>query len=370
MKTHWFHTKSFLSIVVATILVIAGLFNATPAPAAETTIGNNLSKPAIWAEGTGLTLRGTYGAPVFEGATAVVNGTTLYLQQDANNTWQAETADASASPVDVSWIDWGDNLGSKSVSLTSPTRVETVLLQDVTTPMTGFETLLVSGSGTTEMWGATTATYTTTQALVYSANAHLTIQRLNSTPDQSKVTWNPNTDQWDGDASTPTFSKGVWESTDGSGGYAAEINISGGIAYGYIWRPSDGNLGPGYYRLTFSLDGLHAPTTLNTFLTNTQILTSTETSTSLLPAKGPGGGGGETGAAVPQIDPTNNLSYIDVLVAGTPYTSTPTSTPTVTNTPVATATPTSTRTNCPVADHRQPDRPTVPIVHFRHSNPK
>jgi hypothetical protein len=156
--------------------------------------GNNLSYPVIWAEGVQKALRGTFGTVNLDGAWWYwwgtdlegdpescapdpddqlycdddVNGTvgpmpcndggdpdcrTVYLQQDALNEWQAESADWSTAPVNVDWIDWGDNLESVDWYTRSMVRTEVVLIQDLATPMTQYSMRHLYGWGQTEMHG-------------------------------------------------------------------------------------------------------------------------------------------------------------------------------------------------------------------------
>lgn len=307
--------------------------------AAETTITNNLSTPTIWSEGLTLSPRGTYGAPVFDGAsqdvtTASGDTVTVWLQGDELNSWQAENTVATA-PVNVSQVDWGDNIESRTLSLTSPIRVETTLLENLTTPMTGFTMYSAGGTKDAEQFGTDQTTYSSTQADIYSGCARLTIQRLDISRDDpyiSRLTWDPVNGQWTGTGlvAAPIVNTGVWS----GGSFGAEINGSGSVVYGYNWSPT--GLTAGDYRVTFSLDPNCPVATLNTFITpDTTIYTSTETATALPAAGGGGGGGGETGGgAVAKIDATDNLSYIDVELG------TPTYTAYVPPPPVNTALPT------------------------------
>ncbi len=267
----------------------------------ETSVGNNLSFPVIWSDGVTKVLRGTYGSPVFDGAYVTdASGVKWYLQQDANNTWQAE----SAIPTDtfnVDWVNWGDNLEARAWPDRSQVRIETTLIQDLTTPMTGFTMQQTSGSGITEMWGTNTQTYASTQATVYSGAARLTIQKVDAT---KTLTWDASTGQWTGTGVLGTYFNGaVADAGDGPGYYSAEINVSGKLVYGYNWNMRTPGMsgGPGSYRITFSLDTEFPG--LNTYFdANTQIVPSAEEE-AVIAAEGGG---------VAAMDPANNLSYIDV----------------------------------------------------------
>ncbi|MEJ2513413.1 MAG: hypothetical protein P8Y72_17680, partial [Anaerolineales bacterium] len=97
-----------------------------------------------------------------------------YIQKDSNNVWQAGSADWSAAPVNVHWIDWGDNLESVDWYTRSQVRTEVVLFQDLVEPMLEYEMRHTSGWGINEVHGlATTLTGAPllgegTQATVYS----------------------------------------------------------------------------------------------------------------------------------------------------------------------------------------------------------
>lgn len=280
----------------------------TPGGGEDEEAGNNLSFPAIWSDGVTLPLRGTYGAPVFAGAFTVLDGIPWYHQQDEGNSWQAETATGVGAPFNVDWVDWGDNLEARSWTLQAPVRVETVLYQDA--PMDSFEMRLISGQGVTEMWGTSGNVLESPQATVYSACARITIQKLTTDPTDPtfEAVWDPARDQWVGDLAPALVNKGVWETAEGAQAvkYAAEINVSGKLIYGFNWNTKTLNNGAGMYRITFSLDGTGCPTTLNTFFDgDTEIVPSAEEETIEAAAETTGGG-------VAVMDSANNLSYIDI----------------------------------------------------------
>ena len=171
--------------------------------------GNNLSFPVIWAEGVMVTLPGEADMePTLDGVWWYWWGTTpegdplscppdpqnnalcedgsspgagairAYLQQDTNNVWQAGTADWSAAPVDVTWIDWGDNLEAVDWNIRSMVRTEIVLLQDLAPEdaMTEYVMRHLSGWGIDEMWGLAT-TGNPPVAQVVDPNLQATISR-------------------------------------------------------------------------------------------------------------------------------------------------------------------------------------------------
>jgi len=278
------------------------------------TAGNCLSMPVIWSDGVTKVLRGVYGSPVFLGASDIdENGVEWFLQQDELNIWQAESADGSAAPVSVTWIDWGDNLEAVDWSERSKVRVEMVLWQNITAaPMNGFDMGWISGEGITEMWGTNTVVYPSVDATVYSGCARLTIQKLTKahTDPTLSLTWNAAAGEWVGDATPAQFNGGVWEGADGPGYYSAEINVSGKCIYGYNWDVRQGGEGAGSYRLTFSLedDSEHTEIALNTFFTDgitTIMLPVVEPEEAVIMAEPVEGG-------VAAIDFANNLTYIDI----------------------------------------------------------
>ena len=324
-------TRPAIGRLLAPLVALAAIaLGALPgaASAAETTTEatNNLAFPVIWSDGVTLPLNGTFGSPVFDGATATTaDGTTVWVQGDPLNVWQAASATAT-EPVNVSQVDWGDNLESKSWNIGQPVRVEVTLLENLTAPMTAFTMLSAGGTKNAEVFGATQATYDSSQADVYSGCARLTIQRLDisrTDPYLSQLTWDPALGQWVGPPhmiAAPIVNSGVWDAA-GEGSFSSEINAPGNVIYGYNWQTS--NLTAGDYRLTFSLDPNCPVATLNTFLTSeTTVLTSTETETtteSAVTAAASSGSGSSGGGGTAVIDSTDNLSYMDVELGSPTY---------------------------------------------------
>jgi hypothetical protein len=268
-----------------------------------------------------------------------------FLQKDLGNVWQADSADWSAAPVYVDWIDWGDNLESVDWYTRSQVRTEVVLFQDLTTPMTEYEMRHTSDWGSDEVHGLATVGGTVslgpgTRATVYSPCARLTIQKLLVQRDHDclqYLEWVPGTGWTEPDSypegvvcpdlliKDPIFNKAVHEAKDGPGYYNAEINVKheakdgpgyynaeinvkGRIIYGYTWsvrKLNDDGAGP--YRLTFSFDTTCGGTVpLNTFFVDgvTSIIMPAEE----VIEEEPGGGG------TAELDTVNNLTYMDVLI--------------------------------------------------------
>ena len=295
-------------------LIVSSLSIAPAATAAEEeTAGNNLAFPVLWSEADYvLPLQGVMGETTIEGALEPCSTETAdateqaAVQKDEKNLWQAENLVAAGNSV--STLDWGDNIEVKDWNVGTPVRVETALYADRTDdPMTGYLMCHVSGKGTDEVWGAQVANgsggaslipYDSTEAMVYTAGARLTIQRID---DGATPTWDSAQKRWVGSGvADPVFNGAIHEKTsDGPGTYGAEINVSGKLVYGFNWQTA--GLFNGEYRITFSLDGAtDSFAGTGTSLADAQILVSeeeTETAGDELAIRsfamaGPGGGGG------------------------------------------------------------------------------
>jgi len=184
--------------------------------------GNNLSFPVVWGEQESvMALRGTYGAPVFDGATWLDDDgvTVWYPQQDPLNEWQAGNVLAAdltgGPPLDISLIDWGDNLEARPWTLNSVVRCETVLYQLLNDPLDAFVMQNLEGHGVDELWGTTGATYPSYEATVFTGCARFTIQKLDA--DDAAVTWNSSTKSWSGEVSEPLFNGMIGEGEEGPG---------------------------------------------------------------------------------------------------------------------------------------------------------
>ncbi len=330
------------------------------------TAGNNLSFPVIFADGGTKVLPGTMEAYTLEGVWWYVwgedpidpqaplysckpsnegngkceDGSTpgdgvstvykAYIQKDIHNTWQAYNAPVPAGEtLNVDWIDWGDNLESIAWKINSKVRTEVVLIQDIDS-VTQFSMRHVDSWGIDEVHGLQTTledepVYAAgTQATVFTPKARFTIQKLNyskSSIEPSRLIWVPATGWTETESGNfdiinePIFNQAVSEAGDGPAFYNAEINVKGKIMFGYTWDVNSLNEGEGYYRLTFSFDEGDAAIGTAKFDEFTQIVAPSEEEESTEEAKvtetaegGPGGGG------VAVLDPSNNLSYMDVLI--------------------------------------------------------
>ena len=204
-----------------------------------------------------------------------------FVQKDVYNNWQAGSADWSAAPVNVHWIDWGDNLESVDWYTRSQVRTEVVLFQDLIEPrMLEYEMRHTSGWGIDEVHGLAATLDESpeamkgpgTRATVYTHCARLTIQKLLVNRDDTRLAdliWvarrgmdragrGVSEDQL---INPHIFNGSVHEGGDGPGYYSAEINVKGRIIFGYTWNVRqlndeivNGGKAAGDYRITFSLD--------------------------------------------------------------------------------------------------------------------
>jgi hypothetical protein len=280
----------------------------------------------------------------------------IYLQQQENNIWQAESLNATAEnlEVHVDLINWGDNLEAVSWNEYSVLRTEVVLFQNLSKntdfpPMQGFKMDWLFGRGMGELWGTNTKMYDSDIATVYSGCARWTIQKLDDSDYEIENTgdikgnlsldWNATIGEWEGDISETYFNGAVWDAGDGPGNYSAEINVGGKVIYGYNWFVRDIDNAPGFYRLTFSLDSLNCPVTLNTFFTGDTLIEEFEiveevtgvTVADEIDSTGDGTGdnsedndpndgevsnnpGNLIPGGIARINSTNNLTYMDIQI--------------------------------------------------------
>jgi len=336
-------------------------------PGGETTASNNLSFPVLWAENVTKPLPGTPDVPPSlngqwwywwgttgtdpnivplscppdpddpnycdDGIPGQVTGNPpgegwvkAFLQKDSKNVWQAGSANCLGAPVNVDWIDWGDNLESSDWYTNSKVRTEVVLFKDLDSPKTEYEMRHLYGLGIDEVHGLAVDQSSQVmkgpgmQATVYSHCARLTIQKLLVAKDNSELAnlvWTPQVG-WNGVGSggiklvnPPIFNSAVYSGIDGPSYYSAEINVKGRVIYGYTWdvnklndRTVNQGTPDGYYRITFSLDnggGLDP----NTFFTRAQVLLPLEEEITIASS-----GGGANAV----IDQGKHITYIDVKI--------------------------------------------------------
>jgi hypothetical protein len=260
----------------------------------ETTAVNNLSFPAIAVDNFAVTLLAapSFTVPytgLYPGMTAeeivwlTANGP-WYAQKVTENKWQAEFSNETA--VDVTYIDWSDNMESVSPKLRSPFRLEMVLFKALDTPMKAYTmAVLEYPSSSNELQGTNTSTYASSYATVVSAQPKLVVQFLGTS-----VPVVPTNLTWDD-------TKWVEAATPVSVSFAPELNVGGKYVFGASsggWKPTQ----TGYYRITF-----YAPAGSGVNLANGTIANA---ATGFTPPT--------EGVATAYIVPDKNLTYIDVLV--------------------------------------------------------
>lgn len=282
----------------------------------ETTLGNNLSVPVVFAEGIGITglviggnlpdgnplntgLRPTAedncsNPPCFDDSSAmVVNGVTYYPQQTAS-TWRADYVDAGPNGTNTLQevtVAWSDNITGQYWTPRSKVRVETVLSEAPADTLTAYNMFSLSGTKRTELFATDGNTYQSSYRTVFSPLARLIIQKL------------------DGENGTPVFTcfnGAVYEGLDTEGGtsYSAEVNGSGNLIYGYNWNVANCSSDPtalvGWWRLTFKIDS------------NATIGGASVTSNTQLAALASSGA-----LFVPKLDTANNESTLDIKITET-----------------------------------------------------
>lgn len=249
---------------------VSGTPHGSPGGGETEGLGNNLSFPLVFANSYGLgglPLQGVVPAwqdynaglrpsedeavtelPHLDPATVkLLNGKTYYPQQSAS-TWQAGWRDGSQVTQEVV-LDWGDNLSSvPNLSISSAIRVEVALyVDDASDPLDAYSMTMLSGSGPSEMQGTSGEVVPSSLRSVHALNGRMTIEKLLGQGGQV-------------DVSVPGFDSAVYESleSDGPGGFSTEVNVSGKLVYGMVWRIKDSDLTEaqklGWWRLTFSLD--------------------------------------------------------------------------------------------------------------------
>jgi hypothetical protein len=281
----------------------------------EPTQGNNLSFPAIAVDGYSITpitatlfnvaYTGDYpGLTAAEIAGLVASGP-WYPQKTTGNTWQADYQNA-VGPVEVTYVDWGDNVESNNPKVRRPFRLEVQLYKqlnewdvfnnDPSTGMTGYNmAVLEYPSSANELQGTNKITYEGNFATVVSPRWGLRIQYCgDAIPDN--LYWNG--ERW----LSPTAS-----CSDVPVSFAVELNVGVKLIFGASeggWKPDK----LGSYRITFfGLPG--GPTNLS--LSTAEIGNYSDFSVPPAPIAPEAD---EGGAATPVVDSLNNLSYVDVKV--------------------------------------------------------
>ena len=316
-------TTGRLALMCCAVLVSAAVFGARPdgvgggggnrPPSGEDAQGNNLSFPALATDGYTIgaiaseqftvPYTGTYPGLTAEEIAALA-GHDWYPQKTEGNSWQADYL--TDQEVDVSYVDWGDNIESINPKIGRPFRLEIQLykrLAEIEESMTmrGFVmAVLEYPSSSNELQGTNNVTYEGNFATVVSSLWKLRIQYCgNEIPVDL---------YWDGSA----WVSASTTCTDVPVSFAVELNVGGKLIFGGSqggWKPRSA----GFYRITF-----YGPATTNMSLRYAEVgnyadfsvppvvaLTESESEE------------GDEGAATPVVDDTNNISYVDVqVVAG------------------------------------------------------
>jgi len=155
----------------------------------ETVQGNNLSFPAIAADGYVIApIASSSFSVVYDGPytglsdeeLAALEGGTWYAQKTEGNTWQAEYTTAPiGSSVDVYGVDWGDNIEVVNPVVGRPFRLEIGLYNQPELSMLGYTmALLENPSSPNEVQGTDTTTYDSEFAVVVSEKPTLNIQDI------------------------------------------------------------------------------------------------------------------------------------------------------------------------------------------------
>jgi hypothetical protein len=207
------------------------------------TQGNNLSFPALLADGFSLTpitehlftveYTGPYTGITTEQYYYLMGNGPWYAQKVEGNVWQAEYA--NVDDVRVSFIDWGDAMESVDPKIDRPYRLELALYAQLNQPMMGYKMAeLAFPSSPQETQGTNKTTYDSDYATVATPKGKLVVQRYEP---GAVLTWNGIS--WDGAYAPET-----------GFGFAQELNVGGKYIFGASqggWKPSV----LGEYRVTF-----------------------------------------------------------------------------------------------------------------------
>lgn len=262
------------------------------------TLGNNLSFPALLADGFTVTpitaplftipYDGPYTGLTQEQLDYVLANGPWYAQKVEGNLWQADYATVSAA--DVFFVDWGDAMESVDPKLGRPYRLELALYATLLEPLTGYLMAeLAFPSSPQETQGTNMTTYESWYSTIATPLGRLSVQKY--VGDADFLTWNGT--QWVGDGVNVTAYPPEPVS------FQQELNVGGKYIFGAStggWRPTE----LAEFRITFYF--------------------GTGSSVSLADAQpGDYNGGtpiipkvGERNTAI--VDPLNNVTYMDVTV--------------------------------------------------------
>lgn len=253
----------------------------------------------------------------------------IYWQKNPANAWQAYYLGSGALALPVDYVDWGDNLESRTWPV-QVIRVETNTFSTLVTPGVRFDVWHVFGQGTNELWGAHATSGHAPYVYVawpYAVNvapaARLNIAKLVLGTSTCPTTYTPAPVSPTWDAATSTWAN-TWTLYDAP--YTAELNIKGSYVYGYNWNLRADVVPPnvdksGWWRLTFyTLDGAVDFSTWTAPTETNNPLAPPGAPLTPAPLIGPSAAEeeGDTGQLyVPVVDQVNNLTYIDLCIAAT-----------------------------------------------------
>ena len=318
-----------LVLLCCAVLFSAAVFGARPdgvgggggnrPPSGEEAQGNNLSFPALAVDGYAISpivdtqftvpYHGEYPGLTAEQIAALGEGA-WYPQKTEGNTWQADYL--TEQQVDVSYVDWGDNIEAVNPKIGRPFRLEIQLykqLQEWTdfdpasNGMTGYlMALLEYPSSANEQQGTNTMTYEGNFATVVSNVWKLGIQYCGDGI--------PGDLYWDGSA----WLSATTTCTDVPVSFAVELNVGGKLIFGGSqggWKPRNAGL----YRITF-----YSPVGTNLSLADAEVANYADFAvppTPVVLVSESDSDEGDEGVATPVVDAVNNISYVDVqVVAG------------------------------------------------------
>lgn len=283
----------------------------------------------------------------------------IFWQKVTANSWSADV-DGINAPEEVAYIDWGDALEAVSWNERSIIRVETqpyssqipgfdpavmtceqaavaaALNPDLVCKV-GFQMWHVSGQGTTEQWGVradesnVSYNYDSPFQIINSSNARLSLTKMEA---GDAVCSEPGGNSGDLPPSLPadSWSGSEWEGTCTwyDAPYSIELSVAGKYVYGFNWRMKNVELDSicpgwdrkGFWRLTFYSPPISAVNFVDPNAPNVappaspaevRGLPRTAYTTGLATPTEPGE---DDRLYTPVVDAANNLSYIDICIAG------------------------------------------------------
>jgi len=293
-------------LVLALMLAVASVSAAAKGPGGggggggggshTETQGNNLSFPALLADGFTLTpIAATAFTVVYDGPYTGLTQEQLdyvlangpwYAQKVEGNVWQAEYQAVGAPGADVYFVDWGDAMESVDPKIGRPYRLELALYAQLTDPMTAYKMAeLAFPSSPQETQGTNTTSYDSYYATIATPKGKLVVQKYDVDP--STLVWNPTSGQWDGAYPPENVS------------FAQELNVGGKYIFGAStggWKPTE----LAEFRITFYFE---AGSVMSLAAAQPGDYNS---GSPIIPKIG------ERNTAV--VDPLNNITYIDVTV--------------------------------------------------------